>query len=68
VADEVAAPPAEYCDLFNAAPDLQMDSVLAETDFWSPATMPSLGTIPHGLVLSYLCDSARHQCSGVQLI
>lgn len=68
VSSHVAAVPAEVCVLFNAASDLQLDTVLSETDFWSRATTTSSGIMPCGLVPSYLCDSARHQCSGVQLI
>ena len=67
-ANQVTAPPVEVCDLFPVASDIQLDSVLAESQYWSAVTTPSPRIIPDGLVLSYLCDSARHQCSGVQLI
>lgn len=68
ISSKVAAPPTEASDFFNAATDQQLDSVIGGTSLCSTATVPSSRIIPRGLVLSYLCDSARHQCSGVQLI
>jgi hypothetical protein len=47
---------------------LQVESDWTAVIYWKPATLPSPRLIPLGLVLSYLCDSARHQCCGVRLI
>ncbi|QDU27436.1 hypothetical protein ETAA8_25230 [Anatilimnocola aggregata] len=52
----------------NSSSTLRVESDWTEVIYWQPAALPSPRLIPNGLVLSYLCDSARHQCSGVQLI
>jgi hypothetical protein len=60
-------PPVEQCELGSPA-SLVFDASDVRLGYWQPIAMPSPRIVPAGLVLSYLCDSARHQCSGVQLI
>jgi len=61
------APQSEPGALFSVA-GLELHNPSGGLVYWQPLTWSSPRIIPEGLVLSYLCDSARHQCSGVQLI
>lgn len=63
----VESPQFEPGALFSVA-SLEFDNSASDLVVWRPQAWTSSGIIPEGLVLSYLCDSARHQCSGVQLI
>jgi hypothetical protein len=60
-------PATEPGELFQVA-GLEFDHQTTGLVIWQSADSLSPRIVPVGLVLSYLCDSARHQCSGVQLI
>ncbi len=62
----VLTPQAEGSELYPPT-SLRFDAEDSAFIFWQPVTVASSRIVPKGLVLSFLCDSARHQCSGVQL-
>jgi|GEM_PF-5616221 len=62
----VAAPQGEGSEAYPPT-SLRFDSDHCTVLLWQPPELASSRIIPQGLVLSFLCDSARHQCSGVQL-
>ena len=62
----LVTPHIEISELYPPT-NLRFENDHATIAFWQPLTLASSRIIPRGLVLSYLCDSARHQCSGVQL-
>lgn len=62
----VVTPQAEVSELYPPT-SLRFDAADSTFIFWQPPTLASSRIVPQGLVLSFLCDSARHQCSGVQL-
>jgi hypothetical protein len=62
----VVTPQAEGSELYPPT-SLRFDAEDSTFIFWQPVTLASSRIVPQGLVLSFLCDSARHQCSGVQL-
>lgn len=64
--EAVVTPEAEGSDL-HPPTSLRFDAADSTFVFWQAPTLASSRTVPQGLVLSFLCDSARHQCSGVQL-
>ncbi len=66
VEQAVVTPQPEGSDL-HPPTSLRFDAVDSAFIFWQPPTLASSRIVPQGLVLSFLCDSARHQCSGVQL-
>jgi hypothetical protein len=66
VEQAVVTPQAEGSDL-HPPTSLRFDAIDSAFIFWQPPTLASSRIVPQGLVLSFLCDSARHQCSGVQL-
>lgn len=62
----VVAPLAEMSELYPPT-HFQLDTDNTRVLLWQSPLLTSSRIIPQGLVLSFLCDSARHQCSGVQL-
>jgi hypothetical protein len=59
--------PSEQGSLFSIT-SVEVHNPSGGLVYWQPTTWSSSRIILEGLVLSYLCDSARHQCTGVQLI
>lgn len=62
----VATPNAEASESYPPS-NLRFESDSTTVLLWQPPTLASSRIIPQGLVLSFLCDTARHCCSGVQL-
>lgn len=62
----VVTPQADRSELYPPT-SLRFESDDSAFILWQPPTLASSRVIPRGLVLSFLCDSARHQRSGVQL-
>lgn len=62
----LTSPTCEASELYPPT-TLRFDADGATVIFWQPKELASSRIIPQGLVLSFLCDSARHQCSGVLL-
>lgn len=62
----LTSPTCETSELYPPTP-LRFDADGSTIILWQPKELASSRIIPQGLVLSFLCDSARHQCSGVLL-
>lgn len=62
----LTSPTSEASELYPPT-TLRFDADGTTIILWQPKELASSRIIPQGLVLSFLCDSARHQCSGVLL-
>jgi hypothetical protein len=62
----LTSPTSEASELYPPT-TLRFDADGSTIILWQPKELASSRIIPQGLVLSFLCDSARHQCSGVLL-
>lgn len=62
----LTSPVDETSELYPPSP-LRFETDSSTIILWQASETTSSRITPQGLVLSFLCDSARHQCSGVLL-